>query len=291
MIRLVVTGRTGQVAMSLLDRAAAHTGIEVITLGRPEVDLLRPELVRSALAAAQPHVIVNAAAYTAVDRAEQEEALAIAVNQVGAEAVAAAAESLGVPLIHLSTDYVYDGRKGSPYLETDLTAPLNVYGRSKLAGEVAVREVCHEALILRTAWVYSPFGTNFVKTILRLAVERPVLRVVDDQWGNPTSALDLAEAVLRLVPAQLFGNTAGGILHLAGSGYTNWYGLACEILRHSAANGCLVPHVEAIRTVAYPMPAPRPADTRLDMTSFVDRFGFQLPPWQTAVGIVTRRLL
>ncbi|TIU32042.1 MAG: dTDP-4-dehydrorhamnose reductase, partial [Mesorhizobium sp.] len=189
-MRLVVTGRDGQVAASLLEAGQAAAGVEVIAIGRPQLDLARPDTVIEAIAAAKPDIVVSAAAYTAVDQAEDEPDLAFAVNAVGAGKVAQAASRLGVPVIHLSTDYVFDGTKDAAYVETDATAPRSVYGASKLAGEQAVASANPHHLILRTAWVYSPFGKNFVKTMLRLAADRDEIAVVADQWGNPTSALD-----------------------------------------------------------------------------------------------------
>ena len=183
-MRIVVTGREGQVARSLVERGTMCDGVEVITVARPQLDLTRPETIMVALAAARPDIVVSAAAYTAVDQAEDEPELARAINAVGAGAVAEAAAKLGVPVIHLSTDYVFDGRSERPYTEGDLPAPQSVYGATKLAGEKAVAEANPHHLILRTAWVYSPFGKNFVKTMLRLAAERDEIAVVADQWGN-----------------------------------------------------------------------------------------------------------
>ncbi|RUV09947.1 dTDP-4-dehydrorhamnose reductase, partial [Mesorhizobium sp. M7A.T.Ca.TU.009.01.3.1] len=194
-MRLVVTGRDGQVAASLLEAGQAAAGVEVIAIGRPQLDLARPDTVIEAIAAAKPDIVVSAAAYTAVDQAEDEPDLAFAVNAAGAGEVAQAASRLGVPVIHLSTDYVFDGTKDAAYVETDATAPRSVYGASKLAGEQAVASANPRHLILRTAWVYSPFGKNFVKTMLRLAADRDEIAVVADQWGNPTSALDIADAI------------------------------------------------------------------------------------------------
>lgn len=288
MTKLLVTGTHGQIAQSLLRQARHHSGVTVEAVGRPEIDLEKPAAVAAAMAARAPDVIVNAAAYTAVDRAEQEPALAYTVNRDGAADVARIAQRLGVPLIHLSTDYVYDGRKLSPYVETDATGPLGVYGASKLAGERAVLDACPQALILRTSWVYSPFGTNFVKTMLRIGAEGAQVRVVDDQIGNPTSAGDLADAILRVAPV-LGGR--GGIYHLAGSGHVSWCGFARHIFETSGKLGGPQPAVEAITTADYPTAAQRPQRSWLAIDAFAQRFGFTLPEWQSSVDAVVSELL
>ena len=289
MIRLVVTGRHGQVATSLVHRAG--TDVAVIAVGRPQLDLENPATVETAIAAAKPDIIVNAAAYTAVDKAEQEPAKAFAINGDGAGAVARAAQKLGVPLIHLSTDYVYSGAKPAPYVETDVTGPLGVYGASKLAGEQVVRENYPGAAIFRTSWVYSPHGANFVKTMLRIGGERGIVKVVDDQTGNPTSALDLASAILRIAPRLVEGQDAAGVYHLAGQGHATWYDLARHVFEVSATLGGPRPQVHAIATADYPALARRPANSRLDTGAFERRFGFALRPWREAVAETVQILL
>jgi len=291
MIRLVVTGRSGQVATSLAERAAMHPGIDVITLGRPDLDLERPETVGPAIQAARPGIVVNAAAFTAVDKAESESGRAFSANRDGAGAAAAAAHALGVPFIQLSTDYVYPGDKPAPYVETDATGPLGVYGASKLAGEEAVKAAHASPVIFRTAWVYSPFGANFVKTMLRLGKERDVLRVVDDQRGNPTSAIDIADAILKVVPDLLAGSGTGGTYHLCGEGSVTWCGFARHIFDAAASRGGARPQIEAITTAEFPTPARRPANSMLDTSAFAARFGFRLRPWQDAVTETVERLL
>lgn len=290
MMRLLVTGRNGQVATSLAERAAAHPGIEVLALGRPELDLENPATVEAAIADARPDLVVNAAAYTAVDKAESDSGRAFAANRDGAAAAARAAARLGVPVIHLSTDYVYPGDKPSPYVESDATGPSSVYGQSKLEGEQAVMAAHPQALIFRTSWVYSPFGANFVKTMLRIGKDRDVVRVVADQHGNPTSAIDIADAILRLAPG-LGSTPAGGIYHLCGSGSTTWCGLAQAIFAESGKLGGPAPRVEAITTAEYPTPARRPANSRMDTAAFTARFGFALRPWPDAVAETVARLL
>lgn len=292
-MRLIVTGRSGQVASALIERGAA-AGIDVIAIGRPEFDLGDAGGGEAALIAARPDVIVSAAAYTAVDKAESEPELAQVINAEGAGRVAAAAARLGVPIIHISTDYVFDGSKAAPYVETDPTAPLGTYGRSKLAGEIAVAAATSNHATLRTAWVYSPFGANFLKTMLRLAGDRPELRVVEDQRGNPTSALDIADAVLK-VAANLVARPgdAGlrGVFHMAGSGEGSWADFATEILAASAElNG---PHatVTRIGTADYPTPAPRPADSRLSSEKLRRVHGVIMPNWVESTRTVVRRLV
>ncbi|HWT63448.1 MAG TPA: dTDP-4-dehydrorhamnose reductase, partial [Ochrobactrum sp.] len=197
-MKIAVTGREGQVVQSLLERVAQRPDLQVIALGRPELDLAKPETVRSAIEATKPDLVVSAAAYTAVDLAEDEPELAFAVNAAGAEAVAEAAKACGAPVIHLSTDYVFAGDAGDPYVEADVTGPRSVYGSSKLEGERLVAQANPKHIILLTAWVYSPFGKNFVKTMLKLAETRDALSVVSDQWGNPTSALDIADEIIQV---------------------------------------------------------------------------------------------
>ena len=291
MIRLAVTGQNGQVATSLVERAALRDGIEVIALGRPTLDLEKPETVGPAIMAARPQIVVNAAAYTAVDKAESEPERAFAANRDGAGAAAAAAHALGIPFIQLSTDYVYPGNKPAPYVETDATGPLGVYGASKLAGEEAVKSAHAFPVIFRTSWVYSPFGANFVKTMLRLGKERDVLRVVDDQQGNPTSAIDIADAILRVTPDLLAGSRTGGTFHLCGEGSVTWCGFARQIFEVSASLGGPAPRVEAITTADFPTPARRPANSRMETEAFATRFGFRLRPWQDAVAETVTRLL
>lgn len=288
-MRLLVTGTNGQVARALVDRAGQFPAITVIAVGRPQLDLENIATIFPAIVETRPDLIVNAAAYTAVDKAEQEQQRAFAINRDGAGAVAAAARTLGVPVVHLSTDYVFSGGKATAYVESDEAGPLDVYGKSKLAGELAVRSANSSALIFRTSWVYSPFGSNFVKTMLRLADEKPVLRVVDDQVGNPTSALDLAEAILRIAPRATEG--ASATFHVTGSGSVSWCGLARHIFEISNRMGGPAAEVVPISTFEYPTPALRPANSRLDGSAFGARFGFVLRDWQAGIDETVRRIL
>ena len=291
MMRIAVTGSRGQVATSLIERAGPET--EVVALGRPAFDLTDRAAVLTGLEAAHPDVVVNAAAYTAVDKAEAEEAAAVRVNGDGAGHVAEAAARLGVPLLHLSTDYVFDGALDRPYREDDPTAPAGAYGRSKLAGERLVAERCKDSVILRTAWVYSPFGANFVRTMLRLNETRDEVGVVADQRGNPTSALDIADALIAMA-ARLKGDaspTLRGVFHLTGSGEATWADLAETIFREAAARGRRLTQVKRIATADYPTPARRPANSRLDNEKLTRVYGVKLPEWrQSAAGCCARLL-
>ena len=288
-MRILVTGRSGQLAASLAEMAADRPDSELIFLGRPEFDLEMTEQISEQIEAGRPELVINAAAYTAVDKAETEPERAFAINRDGAAAGARAAARLGVPFVHVSTDYVFDGRKAEPYREMDETGPLNVYGRSKLEGERAVLEAHPEALILRTSWVFSPFGTNFLKTMLRVGAAQPALRVVSDQIGNPTSALDLAAAILKISPA--LRSEPGGLYHLTGDGSTSWHGFAEFIFRESAKRGGPAPAVEAIPSADYKTAAARPANSRLDCSAFANRFGFNLRPWTSAAAETVARCL
>ena len=292
-MRLVVTGRDGQVAASLLEAGQAHAGVEIVAIGRPELDLARPGTIIDAIAAGKPDIVVSAAAYTAVDQAEDEPDIAFAVNATGAGKVAEAAARLGVPIIHLSTDYVFDGSGSRAYVETDTTAPLGVYGASKLAGELAVAAAGPRHLILRTAWVYSPFGRNFVKTMLRLAADRDEISVVADQWGNPTCALDIADAVLHAATMlhRERSFAAFGTYHLAGTGETNWSGFARHILDTSRAAGGPWAQVRDIATKDYPTKARRPANSRLSSAKFAAVFGWSAPEWRQSTERVVRRIV
>lgn len=288
-MRILVTGSTGQVANALAERGSRKPEIEILRLGRPELDLENAGATERAVFDAKPDVVVNAAAYTAVDKAESEPERAFAINRDGAVAVARAAARLRVPLVHLSTDYVFDGRKADPYVEADQTSPINVYGQSKLEGEQAVASAHPAALILRTSWVFSPFGTNFVKTMIRLGAERPVIRVVDDQIGNPTSAFDIADAILQIAPELSINPTAGGLYHFCCSGSTSWHGFAHFIFSERAKQGAGRPSLEAIPTKDYPVPARRPANSRLATDAIIRRFGLDPRHWTEAAAEVLAR--
>jgi dTDP-4-dehydrorhamnose reductase len=291
-MRVAVTGKQGQVVQSLL-RCGAEKGIDIVAVGRPEIDLAAPKDIAAAFSGLRPDVIVSAAAYTAVDKAESEPELAFAVNAAGAGAVAEAAARIGVPIIHISTDYVFSGDKASPYSEEDATGPISVYGRSKLAGEQAVAAATPNHVILRTAWVYSPFGTNFLKTMLRLSETRDHLRVVADQTGCPTSALDIAEAILAIA-ARIETDPSPslrGIFHLTGSGEASWADFAEAIFAELHQSGGRSIGVGRITTADYPTPAKRPANSRLNGNKLARTYGIRLPDWKKSMKNVTQELL
>ncbi|MEK9969979.1 MAG: dTDP-4-dehydrorhamnose reductase [Ferrovibrio sp.] len=284
MLRLAVIGTQGQLARSLA--ALAGGDVAITCIGRPQLDLAQPASVEAVLGGLPADIVVNAAAYTAVDKAESERELAFSINRDGAAAVAAVCRRRGLPLIHVSTDYVFDGTAAGAYRETAPCNPQGVYGASKLAGEQAVQAALPSAVILRTAWVHSPFGGNFVKTMLRLSAERDRLRVVADQHGSPTYAPDMAVAIV-VVAKQLTAGGAGGVFHLAGSGETTWHGLAVEVMK---AAGRSIP-VDPITTADYPTPAKRPANSVLDTAKIAEAYGIRLPPWQDGVRRCVTQLL
>jgi dTDP-4-dehydrorhamnose reductase len=290
-VKVLVLGREGQLARSLLE-AAVGPEVHVQSIGRPEVDLTDEKSVAALLARVKADVIINAAAYTAVDKAESEPALAYAVNASGAEYAAKACASHSIPIIHISTDYVFDGAKDGPYQEGDPTGPINVYGQSKLEGEQRVMKACERHLILRTAWVYSPWGTNFVRTMLGLATTRQTIGVVEDQLGSPTYAPDLARAILSLADGVLREPSASrwGIYHAVGSGETNWSGFAREVFRYAREKGLPAAEVDAIASSAYPTPARRPPNSRLNCEKLRLSFGLALPDWQLGVANCVSRL-
>ncbi len=282
-MRLVVTGRSGQVATALA-QAGAVAGVEVIALGRPDFDLERLETIAPALRAARPDVVVSAAAFTGVDLAESEPERANLVNAQAPGVVAEAAAALGAPILHLSTDYVFDGRKPSPYVETDATGPVTVYGATKLAGEQAVAAAHPRHVILRTAWVYAAEGKNFVRTMLRLAETKDALNVVGDQIGCPTYAPDIAQGLLQIAAQMVRPEGRPGLYHMAGGGEASWAEFASAVLDGSRARGGPFAQVKPISTAEYPTPAHRPANSRLDCSRVRDVFAVELPNWQEALG-------
>lgn len=282
-MRVLVFGQSGQVASELARRAGP--GLDIVTKGRTETDLADPAACIQAIAGGPWDAVINAAAWTAVDRAETEEAAATTVNGDAPGAMARACADRGLPFLHVSTDYVFDGSGTTPWRPEDRTTPLNAYGLTKLAGEQAVRAAGGAHLILRTSWVFSAHGANFVKTMLRLGAERDHLRVVDDQWGGPTPAGAIADALLRTARALVDG-APGGTYHLAGQPPTTWARFARETFR-LARIAC---PVEGIATADYPTPARRPLNSRLDCATLTADFGITPPDWQAALAEVIREL-
>jgi dTDP-4-dehydrorhamnose reductase len=293
-MKLLLTGRDGQVATALAARAALHPGCEVMILARPEFDLGDARACLDRLGTIDADIMVNAAAYTAVDQAESEPESAMAVNGVGAGELAAWAAARGLPIIQLSTDYVFDGDKLGAYVETDPVGPVSAYGRSKLEGERRVAAANPDHAILRTAWVFAPGGKNFVRTMLRLAESRPEISVVADQVGCPSYAPDIADAILavaRNLLAQPRADGATGAFHLAGLGETHWAGFAEAVFAMSAERGGPVAAVKPITTAQYPTPARRPSNSRLDCRLLAARHGVEMPHWRDALGRCLDKLI
>lgn len=287
-MQIIIIGAQGQVGWELTRRAPL-LGHETLAWDQAELDITDAAAVDRALNASGADVVINAAAYTAVDKAEQEPALAFAVNRDGPAHLAAACARLNIPLLHISTDYVYDGAKASPYIEEDPTMPLGVYGASKLAGDDAISRLLRRHLILRVSWVFGVHGHNFVKTILRLAREREELRVVADQRGCPTFAGDIAETLLELAGriAEIDANEAWGAYHYCGEPATTWHGFASAIVEQARTReALLVKTITAITTADYPTPAARPANSTLDSSRLTARFGIHPRPWREGLKAV-----
>jgi dTDP-4-dehydrorhamnose reductase len=280
-MRILLTGRSGQVGAALEERLAPLG--EVTAPGRAALDFLDPRSIQQEVRAARPEVIVNAAAYTAVDRAEQERASAFAVNAEAVGLLGEEARRLGALLVHFSTDYVFDGRKATPYTEEDRPGPLNVYGESKLAGEVALEGAGCRYLILRTSWVYAAHGRNFLRAILAASKERKELRVVNDQRGAPTSADMIARAVASILRN---GSPASGLYHMSAAGETTWHGFARAILAAARIDTPVVP----IPTSEYKSAAARPKNSLLDNTRLQQAFGIALPDWREGLREVSSRI-
>lgn len=280
-MRLLVLGHGGQIARAL-QALGPGAGMTVVASGRPALDLEKPDSIVSAIADHRPDVVINAAAYTAVDAAEDHVQDAFAINAEGAGAAAEIANRSAIPFLHLSTDYVFDGTKPSSYREDDSTNPLGVYGASKLQGELAVAAANPRHVILRTSWVYDASGRNFLRTMLRLARQQTALRVVDDQIGAPTFAEDAAVAILSVAHAAVRNppERAWGLFHMAAAGETSWCGFAREIFARSRELGGPSAEVQPITTAEYPTRAMRPANSRLDCAKLAAVYGIRLPAWR-----------
>jgi len=281
---ILVVGANGQLGWELC-RQGKRPPKDVVGCDLPEVDITDPAVIERAVKSVKASVVINAAAYTAVDRAESEPDLAFAVNRDGPAVLATLCQKVGIPLIHISTDYVFDGEKGSPYLETDPVSPLGVYGKSKAAGEEEIRARLEQHVIVRTSWLYGIHGNNFVKTILRLAREKETLSVVADQFGSPTNAADLAGALLDIAGRlSLGGQGKWGTYHYCNEGVTTWYGFAEEICGIAGKKENLtVRRVEPISTSQYPTPARRPCHSALDCSMLIKDYGIKQRAWEQSL--------
>lgn len=291
-MKILVLGASGQVGSETM---LADWGPDTVLIGlaRPDVDMAHPGMIDAAMAAHAPDLVVNATAYTAVDKAESERETAFAVNRDGPARLAALCAERGAALIHISTDYVFDGSKPTPYVESDPVCPISVYGASKEAGEAAVRAACPRHVILRTSWVYAAHGANFVKTMLRLGRERDELGIVADQTGAPTSATDIATAIVAIAKqiSKSPDSVVWGTYNLTGAGATTWHGFADRIFQRLERAEGRRPRLRAIATTDYPTPASRPANSRLDCARVRAVFGVTLPAWEDSLDRVLDRLL
>lgn len=284
MTRILLVGSAGQLGSELSHTLKAQG--EVTTVSRAELDLTQSEAIRQTVQSVSPNVIVNAAAYTAVDKAEDDADTAKAVNAIAPTILAEESQKLGATLVHISTDYVFNGRKNTPYLETDMPEPLGIYGKTKLMGEDGIRQSCDRSIIVRTAWVYGAQGKgNFVKTMLRLGAEREELRVVVDQVGSPTWTKDLADVTTALVQRSQAADDVFGLYHYANSGVISWYDFAIAIFEEARVIGfpLAIKRVIPIRTDEYPLPAERPAYSSLSNRKIADTLGKTPPHWRSSL--------
>ena len=292
-MHIVTIGASGQVARALVEYGSRNS-VQVTAMGRPNFDLTKPDIMHSVIRAASADIIVNAGAYTAVDDAEQNQDIAYDVNARGPTFLARCARDLDIPLIHLSTDYVFDGEKDEPYTEEDPTSPFSQYGKTKAAGELGVLETNSDYAILRTAWVFSPYGRNFVTNMLRLARQQRSIRVVCDQYGSPTYALDLAAGIISIARSLINNRSDAklrGIFHIAGRGYASWAEVANAIFKYSRCHDGPVAEVIPISTADYGAAARRPRNSKLNCNKLARIHGITLPPWSSALQICVGRLL
>ena len=287
MMRVLITGCHGQVGSSLTEQLANDENAEVLALDREHLDITNQEAVYSAVAEFRPTVIINAAAHTAVDKAEDEVELSYAINHDGPKYLAQAAQSVGAAILHISTDYVFEGNKAGEYVETDATNPQGVYGESKLAGEIAVAESCEKHIILRTAWVFGESGNNFVKTMLRLGENRDALSIVGDQFGGPTYAGDIASALIQIAQNITQGDTVGyGVYHYSGLPHVSWFDFADAIFDVAVEQGVVEkkPRLTSITTDQYPTPAKRPSNSRLSTEKITLGLSVKASDWKVALN-------
>ncbi len=287
-MRALILGQSGQVAQALMQ---SRGGIEAQALGRPDIDLADPAGLIRAIGRIGPDIVINAAAYTAVDRAESAPEACFAINRDGAAAAAQAAADLAIPFLHLSTDFVFDGTKAQPYGEEDLPCPLNVYGQSKWAGEQAVRAAHPQAVIVRLSWVYAAQGHNFARTMVRLAQVRDEIGVVDDQWGRPTAAEDIAPALWRLAQALVAGPSPHQLYHLGAQGVASWADFADQIMAASRARGGPVATIRRITSADYAASAQRPARSVLDLSRLTRDWGVVLPDWRESCDRIVAQIV
>jgi dTDP-4-dehydrorhamnose reductase len=284
MIKVLITGSQGQVGHSLVNQLSQRKGVEVIAYDRDQLDITNEQAVQKTLTELKPDVIINAAAHTAVDKAETDVEMSYSINRDGPLYLAKAAQSLNALFLHISTDYVFDGDKIEPYVETDIPNPKGVYGQSKLAGEEAVAKHCSRYAILRTAWVFGENGNNFVKTMLRLGKEEPELGIIGDQFGGPTYAGDIAKALVIMMD-QFIGKDQSGVYHFSGQPHVSWFQFAKAIFEAAEQNGALdkQPKLKDITADQYPLPAHRPANSRLDCSKIQSVFGIKPSDWVLAL--------
>lgn len=292
MLKVLITGAQGQVGKELT-QIASKKGFDVIAAGRAELDITQTQNVEDYITQCQPDIVINAAAFTAVDKAESEQDLAFAINRNGAKNIAGACKKQNIPLLHISTDYVFDGTKSKAYNEDDSVSPLGVYGESKWQGEEAIRNNLSDYLILRVAWVFGAQGNNFVKTMLRLGNDKSELNVVADQFGGPSPAKDIALTLIYLVEQYQKNKTlAWGTYHYCGKSKTTWYDFAKEIFKQAFESGLLIKQVKVnpITTAEYPTAAKRPGNSMLDCSKLKTTFGIKMPEWKEALKLVLMEL-
>jgi len=285
-MKVLVTAAGGQVGHALTS-LAKDTSFEIICLPRQQLDITETSSIQASIEQIKPDVLVNAAAYTAVDKAESDQDAAYLVNETGPENLARTCQQVGIPLIHISTDYVFSGEQAQPYTESDATGPLNIYGASKLGGDKVVAAILEEHIILRTSWVFGRHGNNFVKTMLRLGKDRDELGVIDDQHGCPTAAEDIADTIIGLCEAIYTGRAAWGLYHYCGQPATTWYGFASAIFDRAKSMGFdLGVNVKPITTRDYPTPAKRPKSTILDCSKIKNRYNIDQPDWRVRLDAI-----
>ena len=289
-MKILVAGSNGQVGNCLKESASAF-GFSVVGYDLPNIDITSLDSVKNILDKEQPELLINAAAFTAVDKAEEEVELSYQVNDKGTENLAIACESSGIPFFHISTDYVFDGEEGM-YMEDSIVNPQSVYGASKLAGEISAKNNCSKTLILRTSWVFSSYGNNFLKTMVKLARTRDELGIVSDQKGAPTSAADIAKALLSFAAEYKAGKNIFNTYHFTGTPYASWYDFAKHIFQQ-AEDVKLIdkqPKVNAIKTSEYPLPAKRPMDSRLDCSKIFNDLSNLQNDWRSEVARIVKKL-